>query len=209
MLEKGMEKPVLYHVYDPMCSWCWGYRKTWLRLSEALEKQLTIHTQLGGLAPDSDAVMPIALQETLQGIWQTIHTQLGATFNFDFWTECQPQRSTYPACRACLVAREHNKEHEMLYAIQQAYYLKAKNPSLVSTLGELAAEIGLDRENFEQRLQSIDIDEQLMREIQVSRQLPIQGFPSLVLSVKGQLIPIKVDYLDWQKTYSEIIGYLG
>jgi len=203
-----MEKPILYHVYDPMCSWCWGYRNTWLRLSDALQAKLSIRTQLGGLAPDSDAVMPVELQQTLQGIWQTIETQLGTKFNFDFWTQCQPQRSTYPACRACLVAREHNKESEMLYAIQQAYYLQARNPSLRSTLGELAAEIGLDRDSFELRLQSSEINHQLMKEIEASRQLPIQGFPSLVLSVKGQLIPIKIDYLDWQKTYSEIIGHL-
>ena len=23
------EKATLYYVYDPMCSWCWGYKPTW------------------------------------------------------------------------------------------------------------------------------------------------------------------------------------
>ena len=66
----------------------------------------------------------------------------------------------------------------MLYAIQQAYYLQARNPSLTCTLGELAAEIGLDRNSFELRLQSSEVNNQLMKEIEASRQLPIQGFPS-------------------------------
>ncbi|MEF1187337.1 DsbA family protein, partial [Vibrio sinaloensis] len=24
-----MTKAKLYYVYDPMCSWCWGYKPTW------------------------------------------------------------------------------------------------------------------------------------------------------------------------------------
>ena len=200
-----MKEPILYYVYDPMCSWCWGYRKTWLKLSNALAGKVAIQYQLGGLAPDSDVVMPIELQQTLQGIWHKIQEQLGTEFNFDFWTQCAPQRSTYPSCRACLIAREEGKEKEMLFAIQQGYYLQAENPSLKETLIELAADIGLNVSEFESKLNSNDINEKLEQEIASSRQLPIQGFPSLVLEVNGQLMPIQIDYLDWQKTYSQIM----
>ena len=200
-----MKKPILYYVYDPMCSWCWGYRDSWLKLSAALlSEQIEIRYQLGGLAPDSTVIMPVAMQEKLQSIWHKIHTQLGTQFNFDFWTECKPQRSTYPACRACLIARDQGKENEMLFAIQQAYYLQAKNPSLSSVLSTLAKEIGFDKKWFEQQLHSEDVNKQLKQEISSSRQLPIQGFPSLVLAIQGQFIPISIDYLDWQKTYQQI-----
>ena len=200
-----MNKPILYYVYDPMCSWCWGYRDSWIKLSEALLSDgLEIRYQLGGLAPDSNVLMPADLQQTLQNIWHKIHSQLGTQFNFDFWTECKPQRSTYPACRACLIARSANKEKEMLFAIQQAYYLQAKNPSLTIVLSELAAQLGFDQAWFEQQLSDDLVNQQLLEEINSSRQLPIQGFPSLVLSVNGQHIPVGIDYLDWQKTYTQI-----
>jgi len=200
-----MNKPILYYVYDPMCSWCWGYRDSWIKLSQALQSDgLEVRYQLGGLAPDSDLLMPADLQQTLQNIWHKIHSQLGTQFNFDFWTECKPQRSTYPACRACLIARSDNKENEMLFAIQQAYYLQAKNPSLTVVLSELAAQLGFDQAWFEQQLSDDLINQQLIEEINSSRQLPIQGFPSLVVSVNGQNIPVGIDYLDWQKTYTQI-----
>lgn len=205
-MELMMSKPILYYVYDPMCSWCWGYRDSWIKLSEALVSDgLEVCYQLGGLAPDSDLLMPTDLQQTLQNIWHEIHSQLGTQFNFDFWIECKPQRSTYPACRACLIARSDNKENEMLFAIQQAYYLQAKNPSLNIVLSELAAQIGFDQAWFEQQLSDDLVNQQLMYEINSSRQLPIQGFPSLVLSINGQNIPVGIDYLDWQKTYAQII----
>jgi putative protein-disulfide isomerase len=200
-----MKKPILYYVYDPMCSWCWGYRNTWLKLSKALEGKVSVQYQLGGLAPDSDIPMPNSLQEMLQNTWRKINAQLGTEFNFDFWTQCLPQRSTYPACRACLIARQYGKEKEMLFAIQQAYYLNAKNPSLSETLINLAADIGIDVQAFEKPFLSNELNEKLIDEIDASRQLPIQGFPSLVLVVDKHFLPIAIDYLDWRKTYSEIM----
>lgn len=204
-----MNKPILYYVYDPMCSWCWGYRDTWLKLKNALEGKVSVHYKLGGLAPDTSDEMPISLQNTLQSIWQQISNQLGTEFNFDFWSVCSPIRSTYPACRACLIAREHGKETEMLFAIQQAYYLEAMNPSLNSTLITLSEKIGLDKLLFEDQIKSEVLNRALLEEIAVSQQLPIQGFPSLVLLLDGKVMPIVINYLDWKKTYSEIVNLIG
>lgn len=204
-----MIKPILYYVYDPMCSWCWGYRESWLKLVNRLDGEVTIRYQLGGLAPDSSIEMPISLQQNLQVIWRNIHEQLGTEFNFDFWTLCSPMRSTYPACRACLIARADNKESDMLFAIQQAYYLQAKNPSLNETLIELAGQVGLDKQCFEAQLSDEALNQALFEEITQCRQLPINGFPSLVLALGDELVPIDVNYLDWQKTYKEIIGTIS
>ena len=38
----------LIYVYDPMCSWCWGYRESWLKLREALGDKLAIEYKVGG-----------------------------------------------------------------------------------------------------------------------------------------------------------------
>jgi putative protein-disulfide isomerase len=32
----SVTKPTLYYVYDPMCSWCWGYKPVWLQIKEAV-----------------------------------------------------------------------------------------------------------------------------------------------------------------------------
>lgn len=200
-----MKKPILYYVYDPMCSWCWGYQPTWQALQQQLKDVVDIHYRVGGLAPDSDVPMPEDMQAFLQQTWHKINQQLGTEFNFDFWTKCQPRRSTYPACRAVLVARAQGLEQPMLLAIQQAYYLQAKNPSNSDTLTELATTLGLDGELFAQQLQSREVNEQLLAEITATRQLPIQGFPSLVLQLDNRLITIPVDYQNQQSTYDTIM----
>ncbi len=195
----------LFYIYDPMCSWCWGYAPTWQRLQRELTSEVDIIYGLGGLAEDSDVLMPEAMQVFLQQTWRKIAQQLGTEFNFDFWQHCQPRRSTFPACRATLIAREFGKEQEMLTAIQHAYYLQAKNPSNLDTLQALAVDVGLDGYDFLQKLKSQSVDEQLMAEINKMRSLPINGFPALVLVKEQLLIPIPIDYQDWRKSFEIIM----
>jgi putative protein-disulfide isomerase len=202
------KQATLYYVYDPMCSWCWGYQKTWSILEKKLSSQVDIVYCVGGLAPDSDLPMSDDMQQFLQQTWREIAKQLGTSFNFDFWVKCQPRRSTYSACRAVLVAREYQQEQAMLLAIQQAYYLQAKNPSDEQVLIELAGDIGLDKSLFKQKLFSKQIGQQLLLEITNTRAMPIQGFPSLVLNVNNQQIAIPIDYVNWQKSFQVIEAYL-
>ena len=74
----------LFYFHDPMCSWCWGYQKTWQKLLEKLPSEVNLTYILGGLAPDDDTPMPEDMQQAIQGYWRKIQTELGAEFNFDF-----------------------------------------------------------------------------------------------------------------------------
>jgi putative protein-disulfide isomerase len=203
--EKSL-KAQLYYIYDPMCSWCWGYAPTWQRLQKELAPHVDVIYGLGGLAKDSDTVMPADMQAFLQQTWRKISQQLGTQFNFDFWQECQPRRSTYPACRAALIARASGKEQEMLTAIQQAYYLQAKNPSDINTLVELAVAIGLDGDDFLHQINNQLLDKALQAEITQMRAMPINGFPALVLLKNKKFSAITVDYKDWRTSFELIVA---
>ena len=173
---KQDQQITLYYVYDPMCSWCWGYAPTWQLLRQNIEQYVNVRYCVGGLAPDSEDVMEEGMQLFLQNTWQKIARQLGTQFNFDFWQKCIPQRSTYNACRAVMIAREYDKEKEMLLAIQRAYYLHAKNPSKIKVLIELFDDIGIECTELESRFRNPQLEQQLLMEISQARQLPIQGY---------------------------------
>ncbi|REG83897.1 DsbA family protein [Marinomonas pollencensis] len=191
----------LIYCYDPMCSWCWGFRPTWTALQKSLQplidtKQLTIQPLLGGLAADSDVPMADEMKAKLEGTWQHINAALGTEFNFDFWRNTQPRRSTYPACRACMVARDSDLEDEMYHAIQEAYYLQAQNPSDLSTLTACAEHIGLKPEGFEKAMAHVKKEGLLEQEINQARHLGLNSFPSLALILGDHLTPIPLDYQD-------------
>ena len=74
----------LYHVHDPMCSWCWGFRRSWDALQAALPPAVAVTNVVGGLAPDSDEPMPDAQQAAIRGYWAEINQRTGAESNFAF-----------------------------------------------------------------------------------------------------------------------------
>lgn len=187
----------LYYVHDPMCSWCWAFRPTWSEIVRALPPAISTQRVLGGLAPDSDAPMPETTREYVQKNWRKIQQVVPNTpFNFDFWTQCQPRRSTYPACRAVIAAVNQDGQYEeaMILAIQQAYYLQARNPSDDDTLTALGAEIGLNQQRFVQDLNHPATREALLRQIAFSQRLGASGFPSLILEHDKAYQKIEFDY---------------
>ena len=189
----------LYYAHDPMCSWCWAFRPTWDHISGALPGDIKVVRLLGGLAPDTDEPMPEALQRMLQNTWRNIQARIpGTEFNFDFWSKCQPRRSTYPACRAVLAASQQGLEnHEsMTGAIQQAYYLQARNPSDEETLIALAEELNLNVDRFSRALNSPQTRSEFDGDIALCRQLNIPGFPTLLLQDGGIIRRIPVEFND-------------
>ncbi len=197
----------LFYVHDPMCSWCWGFEPARQVIFDAVSEKLQIRSLLGGLAPDTDLAMPEEMRDMLQKTWKRIEQTIpGTHFNFDFWQKCSPRRSTYPANRAVIAARIQGDEFEqqMTARIQQAYYLEARNPSENLTLIELATEIGLDALQFSKQLEDVSTQKLLLSEIQVSRRMGMNSFPSLAVYRSGELHHISLNYTDPQSMIKEI-----
>ena len=190
---------VLYYVHDPMCSWCWGFVPVLNDFLEKLPDKIRVERLLGGLAPDSDAPMPAEMRQTIEATWHRIQETIpGTIFNYDFWTQCAPRRSTWPACRAVIAARMQGDafDKRMTRAIQLAYYTQARNPSDEGTLVELSGELGLDEHAFVNALRSEPVQQQLQAEIELSQHLHATSFPSLVLKTGTTEWRIPVDYND-------------
>lgn len=192
----------LYYVHDPMCSWCWGFEVIRQQLFAKLK--VPIDYLVGGLAPDTTEPMPVSLQQKLQLTWQRVNQVTGARFNFDFWHQNTPIRSTYPACRAILAAKQQQAERKMVATIQQAYYTKAQNPSLSDTLINCATEIQLDVKQFQQDFTSTTIDELLHHQINSARRMSGNSFPSLILESQQRYTNIAINYTDVKPMYQQI-----
>ncbi|WP_261842042.1 DsbA family protein [Aliamphritea ceti] len=186
----------LIYVMDPMCSWCWAFQHPLQQLTERLNPDIQVLCYMGGLAPDSDQPMDPELRQAIQYTWQQIEARTGTSFNHDFWANCQPRRSTYPACRAVISAEsmQPGAGMRMIKAIQEAYYLQAKNPSDASTLIELAAELQLNEVRFAEVLQSTETEQTLQSDLRFSHSIGVQGFPFLAYQSDTGIEPLAVGY---------------
>ena len=194
----------LFYVLDPMCSWCYAFSPTWKEILKHLPSSIKVVYIQGGLAPTSDESMPQGMQDMLQKTWSQIHTQVGTEFNFDFWSDCKPRRSTYPSCQAAIAARMDNKEYEMIEAIQQQYYQNAKNPSDRDTLCDASEMIGLNRDIFTKNLVSDEVLNQFHNDLKMRDKLKVNSFPSLVLKYKNNYFPIQIEYNKPKKMLEKI-----
>ncbi len=84
----------------------------------------------------------------------------------------------------------------MIVAIQQAYYLQARNPSDDTTLIELAMEIGLNEQQFSKLLNHSSTQQKLDSEVAQSLRMGARSFPSLVLQHEECYWPVAIDYLN-------------
>lgn len=203
----NVKKNTLYYIHDPMCSWCWGFHPVLQQLEQQLTDTLTVQYVLGGLASDSQQPMAEEMQLFLQQTWSTIEKKIpGTEFNFDFWSKCQPRRSTYPACRAVIAAKNQNSRFEkaMIHEIQKAYYLHAKNPSDNDTLIEISNLLNLDSKKFANDLNSEETQQVLLQEVNLAQQLGAQGFPSLVFENSKGRVLLQLDYNNTEKILQQI-----
>ncbi|MSP27733.1 MAG: DsbA family protein [Methylococcales bacterium] len=194
-----------------MCSWCYAFRPVWTQIQQQLDTRVSVQYILGGLAPDSDQPMPLETRAYVQNQWRKIiETVPDTLFNFTFWEQCQPMRSTYPACRAVLLAQQRGREYEvaMIHAIQDVYYQQARNPSDRNTLYTLAQEIGLDADIFIRTLDDDATQQALLADIHVARRIGGNSFPSLFLQQNDVIQPIAHHYTDANKVLHAIKGAL-
>jgi len=193
-----MPKSILYYIGDPMCSWCWGFQPTFESIIEMLPPHIDVQYVMGGLAKDTGEPMPIDTQNYIKKQWESVTDKSSAKFNWDFWETCEPRRSTYPACRAVIAAGEQDPEAlgDMFQAIQQAYYLEARNPSNSDTLISLAEDINLDVERFTRDLKSPEINEKLYQDFEIRRSLHADKFPTVILDHNQEALWLTYGYDD-------------
>ena len=157
--------------------------------------------------------MPAETKSFIKANWQRIQEVVpGTEFNYDFWTDCEPRRSTYPACRAIIAAKKQGAQYEvlMVQAIQDAYYLQASNPSNTDTLQACAAKVGLDEALFLADLHSEDtqqiLEPNITHYLQLADRGVAAGFPSLVLSIDDHCVGVPIDYNNPQITIDFIVS---
>jgi putative protein-disulfide isomerase len=188
----------LYYIHDPMCSWCWAFREIYADIIANLPEGVNVKKLLGGLAADTEEDMPEDMQRYIKHQWQSIQEKVpGIKFNYDFWEKCKPKRATYSACRAVIAANNQGNEYDemMTLAIQKGYYLHARNPSDHATLIAFARELKLDEVQFTRDLLSTHTDKILKQQINLSREMGVSSFPSILLETNGNIIHIPTNYL--------------
>ncbi|WP_299816158.1 DsbA family oxidoreductase [uncultured Roseibium sp.] len=108
-------------------------------------------------------------------------TELGAGLGFDFrFTDGMQMVNTFKAHQLLHWAGPEGKEHPLKMALFEAYFKDGKDVSDTETLADMAAAVGLDREEAVQVLQDGRFAEVVREEESFWRQNGIEGVPAVI-----------------------------
>ncbi len=177
-----MDGPHLIYFSDPMCSWCYGFSPVIDVIHRAYGAALPMRVVMGGLRPGTKTLMKPEARREIAGHWTHVHEASGLPFDPAVLDRDGFIYDTDPAARAVVVARRESQELALRFlgATQRAFYAENRDVTSADTLGDIAADFGLDRSAFLEAWAAEDAKQETWGDYALSQRAGVTGFPTLV-----------------------------
>ena len=177
-----MEEPHLIYFADPMCSWCYGFSPVIDEIRRNFGRALPVKPIMGGLRPGTETPMTAEARREVVGHWTHVHEATGLPFDGSGMSRPGFVYDTDPAARAVVVARREGEEMASAFLLraQRAFYAEGRDVTTAAVLGDIAEEMGLDREPFLAAWATEEAKQETWRDYAISQRAGVTGFPTLV-----------------------------
>ena len=182
---------------DPYCTWCWGSEPILGKIKEVYENQVGISYRMGGLVEDittfADPGNAIGGENWYRQVadhWVEASARHGMPVDEQLFFDVKDDfRSTYPASIAFKAAQLQGEEvgNRYLRALRVAAAAERKAIHRLDVQLELASEIGLELNRFQEDIKSGVAEKAFQEDLQECLAKGARGFPSyLIRNSKGQ-----------------------
>ncbi|MEE8484893.1 MAG: DsbA family protein [Nitrospinota bacterium] len=187
---------------DPYCTWCWGSEPILGKIKEVYENQVTISYRMGGLVEDittfADPGNAIGGENWYRQVadhWVEASSRHGMPVDEQVFFDIKDDfRSTYPASIAFKAAQLQGEElgNRYLRALRVAASAERKAIHRLDVQVELANEIGLELNRFQDDIKSGTAESAFHEDLHECRAKGARGFPSyLIRNSKGREIMLR------------------
>jgi putative protein-disulfide isomerase len=185
-----MSESTLHYIYDPMCGWCYGAAP----LIEAARAVAPIQAHAGGMmmGPQRRPVTPELRRFVVEHDQRIAHLSgqpFGAGYTDGLLNDTAAVLDSEPPITAILAAEQVAGQGLALLArLQKAHYVEGRRVAERQVLGDLAAEIGIDRAGFERAYDEAAgpaAKEHVAATRALMNRLGATGFPTLALEQNG------------------------
>jgi len=178
----------LHYIHDPLCGWCYGAEPLARAAAEVANLELVLHA--GGLWPEPTRLPEDTrryIQQADARIAQMSGQDFGSAYLSGLLLDPELVLDSRPTIAAILAAEaiDESKTLAMLQAIQHAHYVEGKHVVRTEVLCDIAADIGLSRDEFAQRLAQTDPSEHMHAARQLMQRVGAGGFPTFILEREG------------------------
>ncbi|MCA1778708.1 MAG: DsbA family protein [Xanthomonadaceae bacterium] len=205
------DRPALVYLADPMCSWCWGFSPVIEGIAEQYRDNARIRVLAGGLYPGATEPMSNQFKAAVREHWQHVNRRAGQPFDFGFFDRDRFVYDSEPPCRALVTVREHHPDLTlpMLRALHAAFYQENRDITDPAVLREVAAGIGLDRDEFAQAFESDAMRKRAQDDFDLARELGMRGLPTLLGYDQSAIVTITEGYCGLAEVKSDLDKWLA
>ncbi|TDB48334.1 DsbA family protein [Photorhabdus luminescens] len=203
----------LHYIYDPLCGWCYGVSPLIQAAKEVANVKIELHGG-GMLTGDNRRQIDSTWRDYVLSQDKRIASLTGQTFSEQYVALLNDKSlimDSLPPISAIIAAEKlAGKSVEMLLAVQKAHYVRGLKISKTETLLNLANELQLDSELFQQEL-TLNNESESLQHIRKSRELLAavggSGFPTFILeNNRNKLSIISLDkYLGQPKRWQDAL----
>lgn len=179
--------PLIIYIADPMCSWCYGFAPEIAKV-KAGYPSFEFRTIMGGLRPGGTDTMA-SMAEFLEHHWKEMSARTGQPVNYGIIGDETFVLDTEPGCRAVVAARKMDVKDDLAFfhEVQKAFYVDNSPMTDSETFANIAEKVGLDKAAFKAMFEDEETKYDTRAEFQLSSEMGIRGFPSVVVRHNGQL----------------------
>jgi putative protein-disulfide isomerase len=202
----------IMYIGDPMCSWCWGFAPVVDEIQTNFGHIADFRIIVGGLRPGQSAeLMDERLKASLRQHWQHVQEASGQPFNYQFLEREGFLYDTEPAAKAVVTVRQlaPEKEFPFFKGLQQGFYAEDIDITDEKNYTPMLEEQGISEELFLEIFDSEEMKTATYQDFASSRQMGIQGFPSVVLRKQDQYALLCAGYQSYETLESYIAQYFS
>jgi putative protein-disulfide isomerase len=179
----------LHYIYDPLCGWCYGAEPLVNAAVGVEGLELALHG--GGLWPEPTRLPEdrrAYIREADQRVGRMSGQPYGSAYLSGLLDDPTLTLESRPTTAAVLAAQSIDpaKALAMLQGIQHGHYERGLKVVEPAVLGQIAGEIGLDRDAFDAASKAVEVDAHISNTRRFMHQIGAGGFPAFVLQIGDQ-----------------------
>ncbi|MHC8369722.1 DsbA family protein [Pseudomonas sp. MDT1-85] len=200
---------ILHYIYDPLCGWCYGAKP----LVQAAQAVLPVIAHGGGMMTGANrqTVSP-QLRNYVMPHDRRIAEYTGQPFGEAYFEGLLRDETAVfdsaPPIAAVLAAEQiAGRGLELLGRLQTAHYVEGRRIADNAVLLELATQIGLEPEAFQQAFTDADTERHINDSRALLANVGGQGFPTFAMEQNGQFTLVDIGpWLGKPQVFAQWLG---
>lgn len=196
--EKTMK---LYYVYDGLCGWCYGFSGIMSEFAEKHQEELDFEVIAGGMVT-GERIGEIGIAAGYIGeAYKQVEDHTGVKFGEAFLEgtlkEGTALFTSVPSAIALAVFKVQQPDKQIQFAARllKSTYYDGNAPIDYVAYGKLAAEFGLDADDFVAKMETEEYEQLAEEQFKLANDWGVTGFPTLVLEYQNNLIIMAGGYM--------------